>query len=169
MLLCFFEILQVHILSASWSIKNGEFLLSTGRHEATVSFGPLSGLPRKPPRRHPEKRCGQECAWVYCADRACLPLLFFLPPPAPSFSSCVKMLFLAHSVSGLWVNFQSPLRLSWGNGVVTKGKMSWLPELVSNRRWGDTFAFQGRSNRNKYVSLTKQTSEAAAFQEWSSL
>ena len=38
------------------------------------------------------------------------------------------MLFLADSVSGLVVNFQSLL----GLGTVTKGEMSRLPELVEN-------------------------------------
>ena len=42
------------------------------------------------------------------------------------------MLFLADSVSGLVVNFQSLLGLNYGKGTVTKGKMSRLPELVES-------------------------------------
>ena len=44
----------------------------------------------------------------------------------------MKMLFLADSVSGSVVNFQSLLGLNCGQGTVTKGEMSRLPELVEN-------------------------------------
>lgn len=44
------------------------------------------------------------------------------------------MLFLADSVSGLVVNFQSLLGLNYGKGTVTKGEMNRLPELVENTR-----------------------------------
>ena len=47
-------------------------------------------------------------------------------------SHLCEMLFLADSVSGSVVNFQSLLGLNCGQGTVTKGEMSRLPELVEN-------------------------------------